>query len=202
MKKHLNIGLLIVFAAFVGSSTQAQISVGLKGGLNVSNLNGIDADNYKTTALLGFHVGGYTTFNLGRHFAIHPELMYSTQGAKLEDATNEENLRMNYINIPVLVRLLTTNGFFVEAGPQLGFKVDEANTDDIENSVKNADFEACLGLGFQPTKKPFGIGARYNLGLGKAGEINSGTPDNIDYKNGVFQLSIYWRILGGGKLKK
>ncbi|MCU0334771.1 MAG: PorT family protein [Chitinophagaceae bacterium] len=195
---------LLALAAVSLLSATAQISVGAKGGLNVSNLSGIDnVNNFKAKALVGFHVGGFVTFNLGRHFAIQPELLYSTQGAKLENATDD--LKLNYFNIPVMVKLLTKKGFYVEAGPQLGFRVgdvDFSSGTSVNNSVKNSDLSGCFGLGFQPTKSPFGIGARYNVGLGKAGEFTGASVNNADYKNGVFQLSLYWRLFGGGKLKE
>jgi hypothetical protein len=201
---------LLLAGIFISQTSQAQISIGAKGGLNVSNLSGVsDVQGLESKALYGFHLGGYATFNFGRHFAIQPEVVYSTQGAKLENATNSENLNLNYFNIPVMVRFLTTNGFFVEAGPQFGFQVGDVDLGTIgqgsnfQNTVNNSDLAACVGLGFQPTKSAFGIGARYNIGLGKAGEFDPSTSSsNVEYKNGVFQLSLYWRLFGGGKLKK
>ncbi len=192
--------MLVVAALMVSQAAMAQISVGAKGGLNVSNLNGLNEANFDTKALVGFHAGGYVTFNLGRNFALQPELVYSTQGAQLENAT--EDLKLNYFNVPVVVKFLTNNGFYIEAGPQLGFQVGSVDNEDFEEDVKNSDFSIVGGVGFQPTKSAFGIGARYNLGLGKAGEINPGFFGNADYRNGVFQLSLYWRLLGGGKLKR
>jgi hypothetical protein len=180
----------------------AQVSVGAKGGLNVSNLSGIDEENFKTKALLGFHVGGFVTFNLGRNFAIQPELLYSTEGGTIEGNNITENIRLNYFNIPVMVKFLTNKGFYVEAGPQLGFRTGELSTDEFESDVKNSDFSICGGLGFQPTKSPFGIGARYNVGLGNTGSVSSGALNDADFSSGVFQLSLYWRLFGGGKLKK
>lgn len=203
MKKLVSIISLLVAITWFSSASFAQISLGLKGGLNVSNLSGVDANNFKSNALVGFHAGGYATFNLGRNFAIQPELVYSTQGAKIENATDEENLKLNYFNIPLMVKFLTNKGFYVEAGPQFGFQVGELDFDNLQTSVENSDFAACFGLGFQPTKSAIGIGARYNIGLGSAGSIDPGQAvDDIEYKNGVFQLSLYWRIFGGGKLKK
>jgi Outer membrane protein beta-barrel domain len=182
----------------------AQISVGAKGGLNVSNLSGVDETNYDTKALVGFHVGGFVTFNLGRNFAIQPELVYSTQGGTIESGSATEDLKLNYFNIPVMVKFMTNNGFYLEAGPQLGFNTGDLDFDNVEASVESSDFSICGGLGFQPTKSPFGIGARYNAGMGTTGEIDfdNASVDNADFKNGVFQLSIYWRLFGGGKLKK
>lgn len=209
MKLHPLIGGLILAGALFAQTAQAQISIGAKGGLNVSNLNGIsDVQGLESKALFGFHVGGYATFNFGRNFAIHPEVVYSTQGAKLESATSSENLNLNYFNVPIMLRFLSNNGFFVEVGPQFGFQVGSVDLGTIgqgtnfQNTVKNSDLAACVGLGFQPTKSPFGIGARYNIGLGKAGEYDPAVGNNVEYKNGVFQLSLYWRLFGGGKLKK
>ena len=201
----ITLATLAFFCGFYQSSS-AQISLGAKGGLNVSNLKGInDIDGLEANALFGVHVGGYVTFNLGRNFAIQPELLFSSQGAKLEEAGEEENLKLNYFNIPIMVKFLANNGFYIEAGPQFGFKVNEitGEYENYEEDFNSSDVSACLGLGFQPTKSPFGIGARYNLGLGTVADLESGIDQNtVDVKSGVFQLSLYWRLLGGGKLKK
>lgn len=194
-----------VVLALTISTIHAQVSVGLKGGLNVSNLSGVsDLQGFESNALVGFHLGAFTTFNLGRNFAIQPEIMYSTQGAKLEVAGQEENLKNGFINIPVMVRFLTNKGFFLEAGPQIGFRSGDVTwgDEDLTEDFNNTDFSACFGLGFQPMKTPFGIGARYNIGLGKTGELTGQSVNSADLRNGVFQLSLYWRLFGGGKLKK
>jgi hypothetical protein len=194
----------IVATLFISIFSFAQISVGAKGGLNLSSLSGINESNFEAKALVGFHVGGFVTFNLGRNFAIQPELVYSTQGGTIESGNVTENLKMNYFNIPVMVKFMTKSGFYLEAGPQLGFQAGDLDYDNVETSVEGSDFSICGGLGFQPTKSAFGIGARYNAGMGTTGEVDFNNPsiDNADFKHGVFQLSLYWRIFGGGKLKK
>lgn len=192
----------LAMVLFTTMALQAQVSVGAKGGLNVSNLNGLDVDNYDSKALVGFHLGGFVTFNLGRNFAIQPELVYSTQGGTIESGNISQDMKLNYFNIPVMVKLLTRNGFYVEAGPQLGFRTGELDFDNVDASIENSDFSICGGLGFQPTKSPFGIGLRYNAGMGTTGELDNPALDDADFKNGVFQVSLYWRLFGGGKLKK
>jgi hypothetical protein len=204
MKKTFFIPLMAIISICLLSITaSAQISLGLKGGLNVSNLNGLnDLEDVETKALVGFHFGAFTTFNLGRNFAIQPELVFSTQGTKVEDV--DENLKVNYFNIPIMVRFLTNSGFYLEGGPQFGFKVNEISDvdfEDLDDEFENSEVSGCVGLGFQPTKSPFGIGARYNIGLTSVAELEDFDGSKVDVKNGVFQLSLYWRILGGGKLK-
>ncbi|MCU0387475.1 MAG: PorT family protein [Chitinophagaceae bacterium] len=196
--------LALVMFFTLGQQSFAQISVGAKGGLNVSNLSGVnDIEGLESNALVGFHLGGFVTFNLGRNFAIQPELLFSTQGAKWEGFGESENLKLNYFNIPVMVKFLTNSGFYLEAGPQLGLRTGDVTFDDedISDEFESSDVSACFGLGFQPTKSPFGIGARYNIGLGTVSELEDFDEETVDVKNGVFQLSLYWRFLGGGKLK-
>ena len=122
------IGILALGLTLLAPALQAQFSLGLKGGLNVSNLNGLDADNYQTKALVGVHGGVYAAINLGRNFALQPELVYSTQGAKLEGATDTD-YKINYMNVPVMLRFLTDGGLFLEAGPQIGFQVGDVSVD-------------------------------------------------------------------------
>lgn len=197
--------VLTLALTMLGASTlQAQVSVGAKGGLNVSNLSGInDMQGFKSSALLGVHLGGYATFNLGRNFAIQPEVLFSTQGATLDLMGEEENLKLNFINIPVMIKFLTNKGLYLEAGPQIGFRAGDVKWGDenLSEEFKNTELSACLGLGFQPTKSAFGLGARYNLGLGKVADLEDFDENTVDVKSGVFQLSLYWRFLGGGKLK-
>jgi hypothetical protein len=199
----------IAFLAFVAvlsaNISTAQISIGAKGGLNLSNLNGLSIPDVETEALFGFHVGGYVAFNLGKNFALQPELVYSTQGVKLkDDANNEEDLKLNYFNIPVMARFYTNGGLFLEAGPQFGFKVNDVSLDgtDVDEAFKSSDFSLGAGLGFMGKSQGFGVGLRYNVGISKTADADAGAIEDADFKNGVFQLSLYARIFGGGKLKK
>ena len=199
--KNIVLGCMLVAAIFSVPKARAQVSVGAKGGLNVSNIIGSGSQEFESKALMGFHAGGYVTFNFGRRVALQPELVYSTQGATLEGLA-EEDMKLNYFNIPLMLKVMTNKGLYLEVGPQLGFNLGDLQLDDIEGSVNGSDLSACVGIGFQPTKSPLGIGVRYNVGLGEAGEFNDDTLDQATYKNGVFQLSIYLRLFGGGKLKR
>jgi hypothetical protein len=204
MKKNLSICSLIVLVLLLSAGqSKAQISLGLKGGLNVSNLNGLSIPDVETNALVGFHVGAFLPINLGRNFALQPELVYSTQGAKLEGALDED-YKLNYFNVPVMLRFYTNGGFFLEAGPQLGFQVGDVSLDDddYEDELNNSDFSICGGLGFMGKSQKFGIGARYNVGVSKLGDLSSTNFEDTDFKNGVFQLSLYWRLFGKKMDKK
>ena len=202
MKKSFLAAGVAAILSLAATQTQAQVSLGLKGGANVSNLNGLSVNNFETNATVGFHIGGYAAFNLGRNFAIQPELMYSTQGAKLENSTSSENLKLNYFNVPVMAKFITNSGFYFEAGPQVGFRTGDVTINSSQEDLKSGDFSVAGGLGFVGKKQGFGLGARYNVGVSKIGDANSTAIQNADYKNGVLQISLYMRLFGGGKLKK
>ena len=96
-------GFLLVGLILSMFQAVAQFSVGPKGGVNISNLNNFNMEDTDVKPLVGFHLGAFVSIRFGS-LAIIPELVYSTQGASLENATNEENLQLNYFNIPVMLR--------------------------------------------------------------------------------------------------
>ena len=163
---------------------------GIKAGVNVSNFTGGDFNNIEKSSLVGFHAGGFVRVPLGP-LIIQPELLFSSQGAKLEEGGMESNYRVSYINIPVMAQYETDRGFYAEAGPQVGFKVSE----DIPNTTvgdfaKGTDLSIAVGLGYH-TKIGVGIGGRYVIGVSNVGNFDAGNIDP-DFRNGVFQFGIFY----------
>jgi outer membrane protein with beta-barrel domain len=195
MKKTLVVPLMLIASLAFG-----QLSLGLKAGVNISNFSGKDIENVKKSALVGFHAGGLVHLGLGKHFVLQPELLFSTQGAKLSAGGTETDFKIGYINIPVMLQYEAEGGFYVEAGPQFGFKASENLPDSIKDFAKSSDLSVGLGLGFH-SKGGFGIGGRYVVGLSKVSDfdINNVTPD---YKNAVLQFSLFYTFFNKGKKEK
>src|SRR6187549_120261 len=118
--KHISI---ITILALMVPGVQAQdIHFGIKGGLNIATLHReAGAPNYSSKP--GFHLGGLAHIHISPHFAVQPEIMYSTQGTKSDNINTETKLNLGYINIPVLAQYMFANGFRLETGPQVGFLV-------------------------------------------------------------------------------
>ena len=98
---------IIVTVAFFASATAfaQKFELGAKAGTNISNFTGTDGwQNVKTKALVGYHFGGFISFFVGNNFAIQPELLFSSQGAKFESAGQTTNQKVSYINVPVLLK--------------------------------------------------------------------------------------------------
>ena len=179
--------LLLTVSAF-----SQNFSAGLKAGANITNFTGGDFDNIEKKALIGFHAGGWLNFGLGP-VSIQPELLVSTGGAKLESAGQTENYKLTYITVPVMVRFKPAGGFYLEAGPQVGFKISEdIGNSTIDDFAKELDLSAGAGLGFQ--FGGIGIGGRYLVGLSKVGDFDAGQGIDPDFKNSTIQVGLSFRL--------
>jgi hypothetical protein len=187
--------LLIALFAFCLKSATAQVSLGLKGGANVTNFSGGSFDDLDKKALVGFHAGAFLNFRLGA-ISLQPELLVSTGGAKFKDINNNDSsFRLTYVTLPVMVKVRTPGGFYFEAGPQVGMKVGEnVSGTEVGDLAKNLDLAAGVGIGYQ-ANGGFGIGARYLAGLSKVGDNTTELRDP-DFKNSTIQVGISFLILG------
>ncbi len=147
---------------------------GAKAGVNFASITGDDADDLDGRT--AFHVGLVAELGLSDKFAIQPELIYSAQGADESGV----DLGIDYLNLPVLAEFKVSENFSLQAGPQFGFNIDEADVDDLES------FDLSAAFGVEVNFSKFFAQARYNLGF-------TDLVDDADVKNGVFQISVgYW----------
>ena len=192
MKKLLFVPLLLSSVTMFAQTYQ----FGLKGGINVSNYTGSSLDNVDKKALVGFQGGAFLSLLMGDHFAIQPEAVFSSQGARVSTINGDENWRVSYLNIPVELKVRFNGGFYLEAGPQIGFKLNETvpnqSGGSAEDFAKNLDFSVNAGLGFHG-KSGLGIGARYAVGITKVGNLEDSDFDP-NFKNGVAQLFVFYTL--------
>jgi len=192
----------LLFAALLLSSSHLfsqGFQLGIKAGANLSNFTGGDFSNVDKKALVGFQAGAFMGFLFGDHLSLNPEVLFSSQGAKFKNAGSDENFKLYYINVPVLLKYRFTGGFYLEAGPQVGFKVSESIPNStIKTFAKNLDLSVAGGLGFH-SESGFGIGARYAAGLSKVGDFDASQGVNPDFKNGVISLSVFYTLFNNKK---
>jgi hypothetical protein len=181
MKKLLT--LTVFLTVFVTNAQE--ISFGVKGGLNIANITGGDADRNN---LLSFHLGGVAEIPVSEKFSIQPELLYTRQGSETE---NIVKIKLDYLALPIMAKYYVTNNLSIEAGPQAAFLVrDKAdfNNSNLEGELdaNTFDFGLNIGAGY---KLPSGFFTqlRYNYGVTVIAE-------NPDLKNSVFQLSVGYQF--------
>ncbi|TYB79844.1 porin family protein [Bizionia myxarmorum] len=203
--------LVAAVAVFTITGIQAQsdsktVEFGVKGGVNFSTITSDDFDDAKSRT--SFNVGVLAEIPITDRFSIQPEVLYSGQGFDVKEV-NQDNVfdtdqnveyQLDYIQVPVLVKVYLIEGLSVEAGPQFGFKIHEEldfqpNSDggDIEiNSddsyIKDFDTSLALGAAYK-FDGGFFVNARYTFGLTNIFKDDT-VLQNVDAKNAVWQAGV------------
>lgn len=180
----IEIKLLAAIALFgLSNSIQAQTDsstspqFGIKGGVNFSNIYNEDVDD--NNMLTSFNAGVFAVLPISELIAIQPEVLYSRKGAELTYnnvfAKGKTKFNLNYIEVPVLLRVNLTKNLNIHAGPYIGFLIDanaknESNGNTSTYNFDNDNFnkiDAGLSAGIGLDFDVFGFGARYNYGMTK-----------------------------------
>lgn len=165
------ISLLTTAALILGSGAAAfaqdtGVQVGPKVGMNVSVLD--SQINSETQFKPGLLLGGFVRWRISERIALQPELVYSQQGAtnKLNFGGQpaENKINLNYLNIPLLLKIYAGRVVNFQVGPQLGLLLSgrrvgqssyfsgsngsgySTEDTDVTESYKG-DFALCGGLG-------------------------------------------------------
>lgn len=174
-----------------GTANAQHVNLGIKGGLNVYNINNDNGTEYDSK--VGLHAGLLGHIHLTKQWALQPELVYSAQGAKFIASNVETKINLGYINIPVMLQYMFDNGFRLQAGPQVGFLISAKaktgnNSTDIKDNINTVDFALGIGAGYVHPASGFGVDARYNIGLSNINENSSVKSTNRGFQLGVFYL--------------
>lgn len=180
MKKLIFILLFLVIG--MNQSNAQMLKFGVKAGANFASLDGDGVEGLDTYT--SFHFGALLEVKVFENFSIQPELLYSSQGAKVSDE-NVKDINFNYVTVPVLAKFyLITDKLSLEAGPQFSFLVNENVPNQFES--ESFDFAAVGGLGLNITDNIF-VQARYVAGLTEASK-------DAEVKNRVVQVSVGYRF--------
>ncbi len=157
----------------VESMAQQGPGIGIRGGANFFNFGGADASSNEYTNRAGFHAGLYSTLFLGERLALEPGVFYSVKGTTNDDFANSRAV-LNYVDVPVLLRLYLGEGFNIFGGPQASFLMSSQFEGDFFGSTFSYDTEAIRETDFGLV-----VGVGYNLpaGLNLQGSYDFGmTP--------------------------
>lgn len=143
-------------------SNAQDIDFGAKAGLNLASFGG---DNDGTEGAIGFYIGGFVEFDINDKFQIQPELLFSQEGAQLEQDDDGE-LAFSYLRLPIMAKYMVADGLDIVAGPQIGFMIDDADAD-----VETFDFGVGVGLAYE-LESGIGFDVRYNLGLSNLSKVD------------------------------
>ena len=200
--------LILGIALFGGlSAANAQIDLGVKGGLNFPTLSGDSRQliGDQTKFRTDFYVGGYANYKVTDQISFQPELLYSKQGAGIKNSGNSNTkIVTQNINIPLMGRYEIMAGLNVEFGPQLGFLVSakekyELGKEDRKfkatDSFKTFDFGLNFGAGYKVTDE-LEINARFTKGLSNINNyFPEGINDNYKITNTYFSIGVAYKLM-------
>jgi hypothetical protein len=202
--------LLLTATLFVATGAFAQnFQWGIKAGVNIANVTNSDNMADFKPAL---YAGLFTEFILGKHIGIQPELVYSQQGFMTTTDLSgtgmggvvDAKYRMNYLNLPILVKLYVVKYLSIDFGPQFGYSLSrnvvidgrtieldeamDAANEILGTNYKFNDFDVSFAVGLSyKIEGKFDISARYNIGLN---DYVKGDPS----KHSVIQVGFGYRF--------
>jgi hypothetical protein len=112
------VGAAVALWLLPAASSAAELSGGLKIGLNVATIHGADTDYFSGVHFddwflrFGFCGGGFITINLSKIVALQAEALMTTKGSKeapvlWEDyPTYRYSFNTSYLDIPLLIKLM------------------------------------------------------------------------------------------------
>jgi len=124
------------------------------------NVRGADGNTVKGNVTLGFGAGIVIGRNFNKNVGLNLEVLYSSITQKFAEVNGNRKVRLNYVNIPILLSLNTgiykRLNFNVTVGPQIGLSVgsnmvttsnDGSNVSQAVLSIKKGDFGFAYGAG-------------------------------------------------------
>lgn len=176
MKKYL---LVLILVSFTSVGLSQDIIYGVRGALNISNLDYKPDADFENKHRNGFAFAGFVDFELNDKIALRTELQWSAEGAKAQE------LRADYLHLPILLNVSLTERFAFFVGPQASLKTWKEN-----DGFSTFTFSGVVGLEFMLTDEFF-IDARASYGLLNVLEDNLA---NLEAKNTVLQFGIGMKL--------
>lgn len=203
LKQVITTLLLVGLTQIMVSQTTTSAKIGVKGGVNFSNLyvDNVDDNNMLT----GFNLGLFAKVPITKFFSVQPEIYYTGKGSELTYnnffATGTAKFKLNYIEVPVLAVINITESINIHAGPYMAYLINGKVTNEsnvtlfnFANDLKTEDFnrfDAGLAVGAGLDFDSLSLGVRYNYGLSQVGKERNIGGNNFTYpdgKNSVFNI--------------
>jgi len=177
---------------------------GVKAGLNMTSMSNDMSLEPGFGMGVGFRVGGFLNLRWGYRtensapgtglWGFQPEIMYSSQAVKTDDG----DIKMNCISVPLLLKVYPTTSFSIEIGPELSYILSTSpDMMTIENTAADIDrseikIGECKGLNVGVA---VGVAYDFDMGLTLGARYTYGFTDmakNLKWKPSNIQVTIGW----------
>ena len=183
-----------------------QLLLGVKAGINSSNVYATEGEGFNTEAKAGLAVGAFLSIPVLENVGIQPEILLSQKGFKASGSVignvYEFTRTTTYIDVPLLVTLKPINFLTLLAGPHYSYLLKEKYV--FENASTTIDQEKDF-INDETRKGTLGFGGGLDINLNHIvlgarafwdlqrnnGDKNSTTPR---YKNTWYQATLGYRF--------
>ncbi|MGB5819179.1 MAG: porin family protein [Saonia sp.] len=189
-KAALFLTFILVSFSITAQTWSDKFQIGVRGGLNLATVAGDDFDS--PDGRTSFYAGLLAEAPLTETVSLQPEIFYSGQGFDITDEPNEidAQYQIDYIQVPIILKVYLLDGLNLQAGPQFGFKINEEidleptqDAGDFDtDAVKDFDFQITTGVEYKLAESFF-VQARYTYGF-------SEIIENVDIHNSLFSAGI------------
>lgn len=178
-------------------NTAFMMKYGVKAGLNLTSMSNDMPFEPGLGMGAGFRAGGFLNLRWGQRtenslpgtgfWGLQPELLFSNEGV----TSDAGNVRMNFVSLPILLKLYPTTGFNIEIGPEFSYMISTSPStmavDGVEFNVGdckglNAGIAAGLAYDFECGLT---FGARYTYRFADMAK-------NLKWKNSNVQVTVGW----------
>lgn len=181
-----------------------QVTFGIKGGINLSNVYDSNQEDFDTDSKLGLAAGVFLGLPLSTYVGLQPELLYSQRGYKETGSLfdSEFTRTTNYLDVPILLAIKPSPMLSLLAGPQFSFLLDgkyDFESDIISGEV-GEDFDnedirkntLCITGGIDLNLENLVISGRAGWDLKENNK--DGSSDTPRYKNVWLQATLGFRF--------
>ena len=168
---------------------------GIKGGINNSQLTGVDAPD-NTESRVGFCAGAFFIYRLYKGLGLQGELLYNQKGYVIGDSTSN----LDYVSVPVLMRYTLEFGNinpFINAGIEISYLANAGLvTPDktyVYDDLKKFDTGLAVGggIGYNLTGiSSIILDVRYVIGLSTIHDKTVHDTDELDLKLNVMSITL------------
>jgi hypothetical protein len=160
-------------------AAMAQFNLGFKGGVNITK---IDGKAFRDEFRYGYHVGGFAELGLGGKLSIQPEVLWNQYQTRADSSfsniyqnaleiNNYQDVKLNYLSIPLLLNYKLGSLMSLQAGPQYGILLDQSKNlvQNGKEAFKSGDFSLVGGAQIHIAK--LRLQGRYVVGLSNVSDI-------------------------------
>lgn len=210
MKKTISIIALITLITGNIKSQEIDLRdrliIGMKAGLNYSNVYDTKGEEFKADAKFGAVAGLFLAIPIGKYLGIQPEVAISQRGfhatGKILSNTYEFTRTTSYVDVPLLFSLKPSEFLTLVGGPQYSYLIKQKDVfanattsilqeQEFENDNIRKNILSFTG-GFDITLKHFVIAAR--AGWDAQNNNGDGTSTTPRYKNVWYQVAFGLRL--------